>query len=108
VGDLDSVSVTGPFAYTPGDTVLGMPVEYLCVEQEARYGRLAAEPAPGELEQFFRLDVKTLESARAKRRATTPPGCAMGTMRMPGTFLTEEPASVPASWELSRTRVGLG
>jgi len=39
VGDLDSGSVTGPPAYTPGDTVLGMPVEYLCVEQEARYGR---------------------------------------------------------------------
>jgi len=33
---------------------------------------MAAEPAPGELEQFFRLDAKTLESARAKRRATTP------------------------------------
>ena len=110
VGDLDSSSVTGPFAYTPGDTVLGTPVEYLCVEQEARYGRLAAEPAPGELEQFFRLDVKTLESARAKRPATTPLGlgCAAGTVRMLGTFLTEEPASVLASWELSRTRVGLG
>jgi hypothetical protein len=77
VGDLDSGSVTGPFAYTPGDTVLGMPVEYLCVEQEARYGRLAAEPAPGELEQFFCLDIKTLESARAKRRATTPLGRAV-------------------------------
>jgi uncharacterized protein DUF4158 len=87
-----------------------MPVEYLCVEQEARYGRLTVEPAPGELEQFFRLEVKTLESARAKRRATTAPGlgCAVGTVRMPGTFLTEEPASVPASWELGRTRVGLG
>jgi hypothetical protein len=33
-----------------------MPVEYLSVEQEARYGRFAAEPTPGELEQFFRLD----------------------------------------------------
>ena len=38
---------------------------------------MAAEPAPGELEQFFRLDVKTLESARAKRRATTPLGWAV-------------------------------
>jgi hypothetical protein len=47
VGDLDSGSVTGPFAYTPGDTVLGMPVEYLCVEQEARYGRLAARADSG-------------------------------------------------------------
>jgi len=38
---------------------------------------MAAEPAPGELEQFFRLDAKTLESARAKRRATTPLGWAV-------------------------------
>ncbi len=35
-----------------------MPVEYLSVEQEARYGRFAAEPSPGELEQFFRLDFR--------------------------------------------------
>jgi hypothetical protein len=53
-----------------------MPVEYLCVEQEARYGRLTAQPAPGELEQFFRLEVKTLESARAKRRRLRPLGWA--------------------------------
>ena len=76
-----------------------MPVEYLSVEQEARYGRFAAEPAPGELERFFRLDAKALESARAKRRATTRLGWAVqwGTVRMLGTFLTEEPTSVPAS-----------
>jgi hypothetical protein len=87
-----------------------MPVEYLCVEQEARYGRLAAEPAPGELEQFSRLDVKTPQSApgQAPCDQAAGLGCAVGTMRMPGIFLTEEPASVPASWELSRTRVGLG
>ena len=30
-----------------------MPVEYLSVEQQARYGRFAAEPTPGELEQFL-------------------------------------------------------
>ena len=76
-----------------------MPVEYLSVEQEARYGRFAAEPTPGELERFFRLDAKALESARAKRRATTRLGWAVqwGTVRMLGTFLTEEPTSVPAS-----------
>ena len=71
-----------------------MPVEYLSVEQEARYGRFATEPNPGELERFFRLDAKALESARAKRRATTRLGWAVqwGTVRMLGTFLTEEPA----------------
>jgi len=45
------------------------------------------------------LDAKALESARAKRRATTRLGWAVpwGTVRMLGTFLTEEPTSVPAS-----------
>jgi len=76
-----------------------MPVEYLSVEQRARYGRFAAEPTPGELEQFFRLDAKALESARAKRRATTRLGWAVqwGTVRMLGTFLTEEPTAIPVS-----------
>lgn len=76
-----------------------MPVEYLSAEQEARYGRFVAEPTPGELEQSFRLDAKALELARARRRAATRLGWAAqwGTVRMLGTFLTEEPASVPAS-----------
>ena len=69
------------------------------MSKRARYGRPAAEPAPGELEQFFHLDAKMLESARAKRRATTRLGWAVqwGTVRMLGTFLMEEPTSVPAS-----------
>jgi hypothetical protein len=76
-----------------------MPVEYLSAEQEARYGRFVAEPAPGEMEQSFRLDAKALELARARRRAATRLGWAAqwGTVRMLGTFLTEEPASVPVS-----------
>ncbi|MFH8476427.1 hypothetical protein [Streptomyces sp. NPDC018000] len=49
-----------------------MPVEYLSVEQEARCGRFATEPSPGELEQFFRLDTKALEPVRAKRRPRLP------------------------------------
>ncbi|WP_431981431.1 Tn3 family transposase [Streptomyces qinglanensis] len=76
-----------------------MPVEYLSVEQEARYGRFATEPSPGELEQFVRLDAKALELARAKRRPATRLGWAVqwGTIRMLGTFLTEDPTAVPAS-----------
>ena len=50
-----------------GHTVLSMPVEYLSVEQEVRYGRFAGEPSPGELEQFSRLDSEAL-GARARRR----------------------------------------
>lgn len=76
-----------------------MPVEYLSAEQEARYGRFATEPSPGELEQFFRLDTRALELARAKRRSATRLGWAVqwGTVRMLGTFLTEDPTAVPAS-----------
>ncbi|MEV5745559.1 hypothetical protein AB0L30_36345 [Microbispora rosea] len=39
------------------------PSRRLRREQEARYGRFAAEPSPGELEQFFRLHTKALELA---------------------------------------------
>ena len=76
-----------------------MPVEYLSAEQETRYGRFATELSPGELEQFFRLDTKALGLARAKRRPATRLGWAVqwGTVRMLGTFLTEDPTAVPAS-----------
>ena len=47
------------------------------MEQEARYGRFAAEPSPGELEQFFRLDSEALGRARAKRRPATRLGWAV-------------------------------
>ena len=73
-----------------------MPVEYLSAEQ-ARYGRFGAEPTPGDLEQFFRLDAKALELARARRRAATRLGWAVARCADVGTFLMEEPASVPAS-----------
>lgn len=76
-----------------------MPVEYLSAEQEARYGRFATEPSPGELEQFFRLDKKALGLARAKRRPATRLGWAVqwGTVRMLGAFMTEGPTAVPAA-----------
>ncbi|MFJ2032935.1 DUF4158 domain-containing protein [Streptosporangium sp. NPDC087985] len=76
-----------------------MPVEYLSAEQEARYGRFAMEPSPGKLEQFFRMDTEAVELARAKRRPATRLGWAVqwGTVRMLGTFLTEDPTAVPAS-----------
>ncbi|MES4907815.1 MULTISPECIES: DUF4158 domain-containing protein [unclassified Streptomyces] len=80
-----------------------MPVEYLPVEQEGRFGRFAAEPSPGELEQFYRLDARVLELAAAKRRAATRRAATRlgwavqwGTVRRLGTFLTEDPDAVPA------------
>ncbi|MFJ9675259.1 DUF4158 domain-containing protein [Streptomyces sp. NPDC101221] len=57
------------------------------------------ELSPGELEQFFRLITRALGLARVKRRPATRLGWAVqwGTVRMLGTFLTEDPAAVPAS-----------
>ncbi|MFJ9865883.1 DUF4158 domain-containing protein [Streptomyces sp. NPDC101165] len=48
---------------------------------------------------FFRLDTKALGLSRAKRRPATRSGWAVrwGTVRMFGTFLTEDPTAVPAS-----------
>ncbi|MFE7573379.1 DUF4158 domain-containing protein [Streptomyces sp. NPDC057521] len=59
-----------------------------------RHGTLTRE-----LEQFFRLDTRALELVRAKRRSATRLGWAVqwGTVRMLGTFLTEDPMAVPAS-----------
>lgn len=76
-----------------------MPVEYLSAEQEARYGRFATEPSPGEPEQCFRLDMKSLGLARAKGRPATRLGLAVrwGTVRMLGIFMTEDPTAVPAA-----------
>lgn len=76
-----------------------MPVEYLSAEQEARYGQFATEPSLRELEQFFRLDTKALDMARAKRRPATRLGWAVpwGAVRLLGTFLTEDPTAVPAA-----------
>ncbi len=71
----------------------------LSAEQEARYGQFATEPSPGELEQFCRLDTKALGLARVKRRPATRLGRAVqwGTVRMLGTFLTEDPTAAPAT-----------
>ena len=75
-----------------------MPVEYLSVEQEARYGRFVADPSPLELERFFRLNGEALSLLRGKRREENRLGFAVqwGTVRMLGTFLGEDPTAVPA------------
>lgn len=62
-----------------------------------RYGRFAAVPSVGELELFFRLTSQARESVGSKRRPATRLGWAVqwGTVRMLGTFLTEDPTAVP-------------
>jgi hypothetical protein len=65
--------------------------------QVARYGRFVDDPPPGDLERFFRMDAATRELASSKRRPQNRLGWAVqwGTVRMLGTFLTEDPAAVP-------------
>ncbi|MEU9025805.1 DUF4158 domain-containing protein [Actinomadura sp. NPDC048394] len=74
-----------------------MPVDFLSDEQVARYGRFAAEPLPGELEMFFRLDERALTHARSKRAPANRLGLAVqwGAVRMLGSFVTEDLKAVP-------------
>jgi TnpA family transposase len=74
-----------------------MPVDFLSDEQVARYGRFAAEPSPGELELFFRLDERALTHARSKRAPANRVGWAVqwGAVRMLGAFVTEDLSAVP-------------
>ena len=76
-----------------------MPVGFLSDQQVARFGRFAADPSPAELELFFRLDAGALRLLRRKRRDENRLGFAvqLGTVRMLGTFLGEDPAAVPAA-----------
>ncbi|MFD9456692.1 DUF4158 domain-containing protein [Streptomyces sp. NPDC059985] len=76
-----------------------MPVDFLSDDQVSRFGRFAADPTPGELEQFFRLDGQARELVAGKRRDATKLGWAVqwGTVRMLGTFLLDDPGAMPAS-----------
>ncbi|MEH0557601.1 DUF4158 domain-containing protein [Streptomyces sp. B21-101] len=75
-----------------------MPVDFLSDDQVSRFGRFAAAPSPGELEQFFRLDAQALSLARAKRAPANRLGWAVqwGCVRMLGVFPTEDLSVVPA------------
>jgi hypothetical protein len=74
-----------------------VPVEFLCDEQAARFGRFVAEPSPLEL-RCFRLDAGALRLIGEKRRDENRLGFGVqwGTVRMLGTFLSEDPTAVPA------------
>ncbi|WP_344948297.1 Tn3 family transposase [Sphaerisporangium flaviroseum] len=76
-----------------------MPVDFLSDEQVARYRQFRPEVSVAELEQFFRLDTKALQAVAGKRRPATKLGWVVqwGTVRMLGTFLTEDPLDVPGA-----------
>lgn len=76
---------------------LAIPIEYLSAVQVTRYGRFVDDPSPADLERFFRMDAATCELASSKRRPHNRLGWAVqwGTVRMLGTFLTDDPVAVP-------------
>jgi len=69
----------------------------LSAVQVSRYGRFVDDPSPADLERFFRMDAATRELASSKRRPHNRLGWAVqwGTVRMLGTFLTDDPVAVP-------------
>jgi hypothetical protein len=75
-----------------------VPVKFLSEEQVTRFGQFAADPSPLELERCFRLDAGALRLLQGKRRDENRLGFAvqLGTVRMLGTFLGDDPSAVPA------------
>jgi hypothetical protein len=87
-----------------------MPVDFLSDEQVARYRRFRPEVSVAELELFFRLDARALEALAGKRRPATKLGWAVqwGTVRMFGTFLSDDPVDVPGVvLEFAAERLGI-
>jgi hypothetical protein len=76
-----------------------VPVEFLSDQQVARFGWFVGDLSPVDLERFFRLDAGAVQLLRGKRRDENRLGFAvqLGTVRMLGTFLGEDPAAVPAA-----------
>jgi hypothetical protein len=74
-----------------------VPVEFLSDEQVARFGRFVGDLSLVDLERFFRLDAGAVQLLRGKRRDENRLGFAvqLGTVRMLGTFLGEDPAGRP-------------
>lgn len=74
-----------------------MALDFLTVEQAARYGRYQGDPSPEQLTQFFTLSDADRSVTAGRRRPESQLGFAvqLGTLRFLGTFLSN-PQETPA------------